>query len=598
MIATLKFKIRSILGNILSPIKDETPFFVIFLLFISSPIIRLLVSDIHYLNISGIYSLLFDSFLRAFAISYFFALLIKLANSKKKWFKGLGYSIGLILFGVFVFLQAVFNMFIQPNIVMLLGETSLKESKEFLSVFLFTNGGVLAIKLILIGIFVIYLCEKYKKKIDNFLESLFKNTCCSCCLIILLLLGIFQFVTGYCKIVSCNNIDELPVDGYRNDIFTETFYSLYSIKLVNHEMHNAISKTTHLESSKMQGDSLNVIYVIGESYIKRHSQLYGYSLPTTPLLQKEKDDGNLFLFTDVVTPFNYTSLALKNTFSVNCFNEGEKWSDYPFFPAIFRKAGFCVYFWDAQRGDTEQFLSVFSLNSFLYNSEMKKVSYTQTDKDTYLYDDELVTNFEKTHSRLGKWNLVMFHLWGQHHDCDKRYPHSNLFNRFSAKNIKRTEAYLTESKKQAIAEYDNATYYNDFVVEHIINLFRKENTVLVYFSDHGEEIYDYQDSKGRTNLQMGGQMLKKGLDCQYSVPFMIWCSDKFKANHPEIVNHIKASLHRPFMTDNICQVLFYISGLKTPYYNSCRNLLSPTYKRCNRVLGNGMNYDDIINLKK
>lgn len=193
----------------------------------------------------------------------------------------------------------------------------------------------------------------------------FDNIICRIVLICILFLGTFQLVKGYAQILACNNIDELPVDGYRNDVVTESFYSLYSIRLVNKEMHKAIVETTHIKQSSMQGDSLNVIYVIGESYIKHHSQLYGYDLPTTPLLQKEKDNGNLFIFKNVITPYNYTSLALKNTFSINSFNDNEKWSDYPFFPAIFKKAGFNVYFWDAQRGDEEQFLSVFFFEFFL-----------------------------------------------------------------------------------------------------------------------------------------------------------------------------------------------------------------------------------------
>ena len=590
-----RLKIKSFLDAVLSPIKEETPFFFMFLLFISVPIIRLLISDIHYLNFGSAFSLLFESFFRAFAITYLISLFIKIFGGKKKLLKSFWYLVGLLLFGVFIYLQAVFKMFIQPNIIMLLGETTLKETREFFSTFLLTKESVLAIILILLGIFIVYIVERRKKIIDRSLSCFFDNIICRIVLICILFLGTFQLVKGYAQILACNNIDELPVDGYRNDVVTESFYSLYSIRLVNKEMHKAIVETTHIKQSSMQGDSLNVIYVIGESYIKHHSQLYGYDLPTTPLLQKEKDNGNLFIFKNVITPYNYTSLALKNTFSINSFNDNEKWSDYPFFPAIFKKAGFNVYFWDAQRGDEEQFLSVFSLNSFLYNKEIKKIAYTQTDHGTYSYDDELINNFENSHVKRAKWNLFMFHLWGQHHECAQRYPHINKFNRFSAKDIKRTVSYLTESKKQAIAEYDNATYYNDYVVEHIINLFRNENTVLVYFSDHGEEIYDYQDSKGRTNLIRGGQNLKKGLECQYSVPFVIWCSDKFKNKNPKIMEQIRCSLTKPFSTDNVSQLVFYLSGLKTSYYNSNRNILSPTFKIKERILGNGMNYDKIMN---
>ena len=36
---------------------------------------------------------------------------------------------------------------------------------------------------------------------------------------------------------------------------------------------------------------INIVVVIGESYIKHHSWLYGYPLETTPHLSAEKDSG-------------------------------------------------------------------------------------------------------------------------------------------------------------------------------------------------------------------------------------------------------------------------------------------------------------------
>ena len=36
----------------------------------------------------------------------------------------------------------------------------------------------------------------------------------------------------------------------------------------------------------------------------------------------------------------------------------------------------------------------FSLNSFLYNKEIKKIAYTQTDHGTYSYDDELINELD------------------------------------------------------------------------------------------------------------------------------------------------------------------------------------------------------------
>ena len=61
------------------------------------------------------------------------------------------------------------------------------------------------------------------------------------------------------------------------------------------------------------------------------------------------------------------------------------------------------------------------------------------------------------------------------------------------------------------------------------------------------------------------------------VPFMIWCSDKYKQKYPAIINNIKKALHRSFRTDEICNVVFHISQLNTPYYRDKYDLLSPSF---------------------
>lgn len=46
---------------------------------------------------------------------------------------------------------------------------------------------------------------------------------------------------------------------------------------------------------------------------------------------------------------------------------------------------------------------------------------------------------------------------------------------------------------------------------------------------------------------------------------------------PAIINNIKKALHRSFRTDEICNVVFHISQLNTPYYRDKYDLLSPSF---------------------
>lgn len=54
---------------------------------------------------------------------------------------------------------------------------------------------------------------------------------------------------------------------------------------------------------------------------------------------------------------------------------------------------------------------------------------------------------------------------GQHVMATKRYPHISQFNVFSYRDIRSKQPYLNDEKKQMIAEYDNATLYNDYVLK-------------------------------------------------------------------------------------------------------------------------------------
>ena len=182
------------------------------------------------------------------------------------------------------------------------------------------------------------------------------------------------------------------------------------------------------------------------------------------------------------------------------------------------------------------------MNSFVYNKLLMKESYTQISKNVFEYDNQAVVDFSKEAKDIGKHNLVIFHLMGQHVMATKRYPHISQFDIFSYRDIRCKQPYLDDKKKQMIAEYDNATLYNDYVLKNIIDLFRDKNTVVLY-----------------------------------EVPFMIWCSDKYKQKYPAIINNIKKALHRSFRTDEICNVVFHISQLDTPYYRDKYDLLSPSF---------------------
>ena len=147
--------------------------------------------------------------------------------------------------------------------------------------------------------------------------------------------------------------------------------------------------------------------------------------------------------------------------------------------------------------------------------------------------------------------------------------------------------------KTEIAYYDNATRYNDDVIRQLTSLYKDQTTVMVYFSDHGEEVYDYRDSYGRDDWSMGSAP-RQVLRYQYMVPFVVWCSDKYLRQYPEMAGQLRQSIDKPLMLDNVCHLLFHLAHLQTPYYKPRRDVLSPGYSCPKRLINDQMDYNEIM----
>lgn len=525
-----------------------------------------------------------------FLAAYLLAAIIE--GCGKKWVKILLYAITLVMFTIQSFLWANFDTPISSTILTLVAETDQRESEEFLNAFLFSDQSMRVYGIVIGYIIFIILAEWLNKK---YLRKYFYKTWIKAAFAIIaipiLLFGVYSsniYAQTY-KGQYTGRMDK------PDDPFSCTYFSWCEMHVERNRIKNEVEVTRNIEKPSLNSeldDSLNIVVVIGESYIKHHAQIYGYPHETTPHAKKEVDEGRLIVFNDVVTPANNTTVVLKNMLCCNDVGKGEKWYDTPFFPAIFKQAGYNVLFWDNQLTldvNTSGFLQV---KNFLYDEQLQKMGFTATNKQGFDLDGELIESYKKERNKpLGARNLILFHLQGQHINAATRYPHNEEFTKFTIDSVLRNEKYLTKEKKQRIADYDNATYYNDWVLKQIIDIYRNSNTILLYFSDHGDEVYDYRDQFGREF----GTFTPNKLKYQFEVPFVVWCSDIYQERHASTVSLLRQVADRPFMIDKLCHLLFHIGGVNTKYYQQRLDILDDSYQCGKRICNYVNDYDIIMN---
>lgn len=528
-------------------------------------------------------------------ILYSYILTLLVHYTKVKVLKFLFYLVAIVLVVINIFLYFSFNVFFSTNTLLLIWETNKTEIKDFVYSYLFTTKGFIALTVFVFFLFVCCYLEKWKSRIAYHLFHMKLNSKALYSVVVLtfLLIGVVS-TKNVIELFRCQTLEQMDEweDNTVNctDLLTNVFFCVWNMKLSSDVLPQAERSTAYASKINSQllweNDTVDLVLVIGESFIKSHSNIYGYSLQTNPRMSQELEAGRLFAYTNVISPYAYTSESLRNVLSTNSIGYGERWYDYPFFPTIFKKAGFNVMFWDNQYDPLSIYSCDFTLNAYLHSPIVSTFSYDKVRPYVSLHDGDLITDFGNIWDscKSEKKNFVIFHLQGQHFLTKTRYPHQKEFQRFTIDSIHRSESWMTNEKRQEIAHYDNCTLYNDSIIAQIISIFKSRPSVMIYFSDHGENVYDIGDCMGR----------RLESPQSYEIPFFVWCSDKYIEQYPEMVNIIRKSVDKPLMTDNLCHLLMRVGGVKSTFYHEDRDILSSRYKCPPRIISDKMNYDILM----
>ena len=366
-------------------------------------------------------------------------------------------------------------------------------------------------------------------------------------------------------------------------------FSIYANRLASRQI-------VQLEaaSAKVQIDSCSfrvpeIVLVIGESYNKHHSQLYGYDKPTTPLQLQMAADSSLVAFSDVVASWNLTSFVFKHMMSLWTVGDRGEWCDEPLFPEVFRKAGYQVTFLTNQfQPKAKEAVYDFSGGFFLNDPEFSKRQFDVRNSRTYRFDESLLKAFDGLKNKPEKGRLTILHLMGSHVDYRARYPQTRQY--FKPSMYNRPE--LSDKQRRILSEYDNSLRYNDSIVWAVTQRFIDKDAVVIYVPDHAEEIFDGKP-------YMYGRMHGANIDYRLArnemeIPFWIWGSPLYIERHPYGWKAIRAAKDRPMMTDALPHLLLYLAGIATPLYRPELNIITPEYNtRRPRILKGQTDYNTL-----
>jgi heptose-I-phosphate ethanolaminephosphotransferase len=564
-----------ILNKIVKPLRGHEQFFISIwvLCFLGGDCInfaKLLTGEFHFLRQT------IDVFLISCFFSYLITAIYTILPTKVKSFYASVFYIGyVILILIKGNLFHIFRLHITSQLITVLAETNPEESAGFIETYF-------SFKLILLSLIAVVILIILLMLVQHFVKIFYRKSwlyfIVTFCIIgfILYSVDIFKLFKWYTIRDSKEKVEyiqELPyIQGEVISYLILSAYSHHRLDMLN------IMRLRDISSQKLvvEGDNKckNVILIIGESFSRMYSSLYGYYLNTNPKLQARRD--NLYIFNDVISFATYTSRNIQFIFSLAGSDQENEFAEKPLLPQIFRDAGYINHLYSNQYVASfgvseyyESFMTDRKLSELLFNFRNQ---FLFRGKDA---DAQLIPLIQTNDSS----NFYIIHFMGNHFPYDDRYPVE--FNHFTIENIQKQ---TSGEHKQIIANYANVLLYEDSIVDAILAKFEDKDAVAIYISDHGEDVYENGNFMGH------GTCAKNVHD----IPFLIWTSNKYTQSHPERIKKIANSLQRPYMTDDIAHTILELSGLQSEYFDKTRSLINNDFKGNRlRLLDEGVDYNTL-----
>lgn len=369
----------------------------------------------------------------------------------------------------------------------------------------------------------------------------------------------------------------LMVDDYRmrNQLYPVNIcYNLYLAFERNaaSENYKEVSRNFKFDARSEHSATAPEVYVmvVGETARAHNFSLYGYPRNTNPLLSKTP---GIKAFPNVTTQSNTTHKSVPMLLSAASAEDFERLFHEKGILAAFKEAGFHTVFISNQ-------LPNHSFIDFLGEQAdehyfLKKEDASQGnhyDEDLLQKLDEILPKADASssahyHYRYRKL-FVVLHSYGSHFNYQERYPRSFAY----FKPDSRSEA-KPENRRDLLNAYDNTIRYTDYILHGIIERLQKwegvqtktdgvydqPTSAMLYTSDHGENIFD-------DDRHLFLHAAPKASDYELHVPFIIWTSEGFSKQYPDILKALGENRSKQVQSSlSAFHTMLGIGGIQTHY---------------------------------
>lgn len=381
----------------------------------------------------------------------------------------------------------------------------------------------------------------------------------------------------------------LVVDDYRmrNQLYPVNIcYNLYLAFERNaaSENYREASRDFKFDARSEHSATAPEVYVmvVGETARAHNFSLYGYPRNTNPLLSKTP---GIKAFPNVTTQSNTTHKSVPMLLSAASAEDFERLFHEKGILAAFKEAGFHTVFISNQLPNHSfiDFLGEQADEHYFLKKE-EALQGNHYDEDLLQKLDEILPKADASssahyHYRYRKL-FVVLHSYGSHFNYQERYPRSFAY----FKPDSRSEA-KSENRRDLLNAYDNTIRYTDYILHGIIErllkwegiqtktdgVYGQPISAMLYTSDHGENIFD-------DDRHLFLHAAPKASDYELHVPFIIWTSEGFSKQYPDILKALGENRTKQVQSSlSTFHTMLGIGGIQTRYRKDEYSVASDKY---------------------